>query len=213
MRRFALLTALFTVILAGLAFGLPSADAYVEGVDDGPPQRFSDVAEAGRAAGYDIPHIRNLPGWRIEAIMVTPVYHGRKLLEELTKRPMVRRLPGGRNLIFVAVPGTAPSGVHNYVDLTYVSDNGVYVTLAINRRPTGPVVASLEGEGTKTEERVRIGGKSTSLVTLKTSSMEAMAADWVLDGVPIRATAFSFVTKARPALTKDELLRMIEAVR
>src|SRR5437763_15548719 len=92
MRHFGLLTGAIIMALVVLAALLPGTDRYAPGVDDGAPQQFSTIAEAEKAAGFDFPDAATPPGWKVQTVIVTPVYYGRRLLRERPEM-LKRRMP------------------------------------------------------------------------------------------------------------------------
>ena len=108
-----------------------------------------------------------------------------------------------------------PPGVHNYVSVMYVSDNGVVVSLAayqpgITQEPSPPMSDVTD----KTTRNVRIGADASQADHLHlTVVSQAMVADWRVGRVPVRATAFSFSRNEPYTLTRDEFIAFLANVR
>ena len=124
--------------------------------------------------------------------------------------PTLHNVPGWRmETIFVAWHGDL-----GMVDVTYVSDRGALLTLSINRRRTSPpfIKAKDDGEETRTEERVRFAGGYARLVSYAANSVEIMTTSWEHKGRPMSATAFVYPSKDGPALTRQQMLDVLETV-
>src|SRR4051794_37451509 len=121
MRVLALLTGALILGLAALAAVLPSGDAYVRGVDDGPPEFYKTIAEAEDAAGFDFPDAGERSGWQIENVSVIPAFFARRLLEE-NRDLAVRPLPNQENThhLWGNIPDPPP-GVRNFISVSYSS--------------------------------------------------------------------------------------------
>jgi hypothetical protein len=215
MRYFALLTSAVFLGFAAFAIALPGGDRYKRGVDDGPPQRFSTIADAASAAGYDLPNPGNQAGWELVAAIVDPVYYGRRILAE-NPELRVQRFPPQQDGNFIYLRGLPdpPPGVHNYVNLTYRSSNGVFISLSMNypvsdREPAEPASDITD----KTKERVRIGQAPASLTTFRSRTLEVMSVDWTVNRVPIKATVFNGGPNQRDRMTHDEVLAFLANVR
>ena len=219
MRLFALLTSAFVLGIAALATVLPSADAYVPGVNDDPPQRFKTVAEAEKAVGFDFPDAGAPPGWKLEDVTVIPAYYVRRLLAEnpeLAYRPLPNQET--TRYLWGNVPNPPP-GVHSFVSIAYLSDSGGVVALNINypgprgatvRRSTLPFISDARD---RTQESVRIGSTPATLTSYTTQAADVMQVAWRVNGVPVSATAFSFGPNPSYRITPDEFIAFLAAVR
>jgi hypothetical protein len=215
MRFFVLLTAALVIGLAAFASVLPGTDAYVRGVDDGPPEVYKTIAEAKDAAGFDFPEAGERPGWQIETISVVPVYFFRRLLEDHPERAVTRitAIEGRRAFVWGGVT-EPPPGVHDYVSMAYTSCNGIIIALNVNYPPTSrePVAPTSEMT-TKTRQSVLIGNTPATLTTLESKDVEVMAVMWRVNGVRLSATSYSFTPNETSRLTPDEFLAFLANVR
>ena len=219
MRLFALLTSAFVLGIAALAAVLPSADAYVPGVNDGPPQRFKTIAEAEKTVGFDFPDAGAPRGWHIEDVTVIPAYYVRRLLAEnpeLAYRPLPNQET--TRYLWGSVPNPPP-GVHSFVSIAYLSDSGGVVALNINypgsrgatvRRSTLPFIS---GATDRKQQSVRVGHTPATLTSYTTQAGDVMQVAWRVNGVPVDATAFNFSPNPSYRITQDEFIAFLATVR
>jgi hypothetical protein len=214
MRFFALLTGALVLVLAVLVVALPSADTYVRGVDDGPPERFKTIADAERAVGFDFPDAGTPRGWDLEDVTVTPAYYVRRLLADnpaLIARPLPNQGDNTNALLWRHIPDPRP-GVHNYVSIVYTSDIG-FISLNINYPISNRAPAALTSEAVETARRtVVIGDQRTTLSSYKSRDIEAMFVAWQVKQVPVRATAFTSPNDLY-RITADEFVAFLANVR
>jgi hypothetical protein len=201
-------------------------DRYVRGVDDGPPQQFSTIADAKKAAGFDFPDAGPPSGWKIQTVIVTPVFYARRVLDERPELMEGRaqqlrdavasgRFPPGVVYFWLTdgVPDPA-SGLHNYVTVAYASENGAFISLDFNQQSWGrQPFAPMAGVTSTTKQSVRVGSAPASLITYRSQSSEAFIAEWRLDHVSIRATAFNGSPNPIYRMTADDFIAFLANVR
>ena len=219
MRLFALLTCAFVLGIAAFAAVLPSADAYVPGVNDGPPQRFKTIAEAEKTVGFDFPDAGGPPGWQIEDVTVIPAYYVRRLLAEnpdLAYRPLPNQETTRYLWGSVADP---PPGVHSFVSIAYLSDSGGVISLNINypgsksatvRRSRLPFMSEAKD---RTQQSVRIGSTPATLTSYSTQVGDVMQVAWRVNGVLVSATVFNFTPNPSYRITSGEFIAFLATVR
>jgi hypothetical protein len=219
MRLFALLTAAFVLGIAAFAAVLPSADAYVPGVNDGPPERFKTIAEAERTVGFDFPDAAAPLGWHVEDVTVIPAYYVRRLLAEnpeLAYRPQPNQ--ESTRYVWGSVPNPPP-GVHSFVSIAYRSDSGGVLALnmnypgsrgAINRGSRLPFMSYARDIK---QESVRVGSTPATLISYTTEAGDVMRVAWRVNRVPVTATAFNFTPNPSYRITQDEFIAFLATVR